>query len=187
MLSAFTQIVSQYGYVAVGVGCFFEGEIAVFAGMIAVHEHAMTIHGVFLAALVATFLGDNLWFQIGRLFGRTALIRRPHYRVKVMRVEYLVDRFGAPVMIGFRFFYGLRYVTPFVLASLGIASWRFAFYDAIAVFIWAVAISVAGYYLAGVAEQALAWIKHAEIGLLSTVGAATLITLIIVMIVRWWR
>lgn len=184
MLTTLAQFVLQYGYIAVGVGCFFEGELAVFAGMIGAQENALAPQGVFLAAFAATFISDNLWFQVGRIVGRPALTRRPRYRHKAARVEYLVDRYGAPVMIGFRFFYGLRYVTPFVLASLGIASWRFALYDAVGSLIWALTISVAGYYLAGVAEQAVGWIQHAEIGLLAALGAGVLVTLTIALVIR---
>ncbi|NNC24026.1 DedA family protein [Salinisphaera sp. USBA-960] len=184
MLSTIAQFVIQYGYIAVGIGCFFEGEIAVFAGMIAAREGALMVQGVFWAALVATFIGDNVWFQVGRVFGRPALVRRPRYRRKIARVEYLVDRYGAPVIIGFRFFYGLRYVTPFVLASLGIPTWRFALYDAAGVLLWTAVISVAAYYLAGAAEQALGWIQHAEIGLLATLAAGVLIAAIAVWLIR---
>lgn len=184
MLSTLAQFVAQYGYIAVGIGCFLEGEISVFAGMIAAREGILTPLGVFLTALIATYIADNFWFQIGRIFGRPALVKRPRYRRKAARVEYLVDRYGPVVMIGFRFFYGLRYVMPFVLASLGIASWRFALYDAIGVVLWSVTISIAAYYLAGIAERAVEWITHAEIGLLGGVAAAVLIAVCIALLLR---
>lgn len=187
MLSTIAQFAAQYGYIAVGFGCFFEGEIAVFAGMLAAREHVLTPEGVFLTALIATYISDNALFQAGRIWGRPALVKRPRYRRKAARVEYLVDRYGAPVMIGFRFLYGLRYVMPFVLASLGISSWRFALYDAIGTFIWSLAISVAAWYLAGIAERAVGWIVHAEMGLLIGLAAAVLIAICVMIYVRGRR
>ncbi|GAB3672823.1 DedA family protein [Salinisphaera aquimarina] len=162
MIDTLQQLIGEYGYFAVALGCFLEGETAILLGVFAAHRGIIDVNGVLIAAIIGTMIGDNLCFHIGRRMGRPALDKRPAWRPKVARVEELLQRYGAPMMIGFRFLYGLRYVTPFVFGSLGISPLRFFILDAIGTVIWAGTITLIGVYLADAVQGALAHIQNVE-------------------------
>lgn len=166
MVETLSHLIANYGYIAIAAGCFFEGETAVLLGMLAAHKGILTEHYVWLAATLGTLIGDNIWFQIGHKMGRPALAKRPKWHAKATRVEALLERYGPVVMIGFRFLYAMRSITPFVLGSLGISPWRFLFYDVIGTLIWSTTVIIIAFYLADAVGRALGHIQNAEQALL---------------------
>lgn len=166
MIHTLSHLIAQYGYFAIALGCFFEGETSILLGMLAAHKGILLGDYVWLSATVGTVLGDNLWFHIGRHMGRPALARRPRLYARATRIEALLERYGALVMIGFRFLYAMRSLTPFVLGSLGVSPWRFLFYDIIGTLIWSSVVTVAASYLADAIGEALANLQNAEQALL---------------------
>lgn len=183
MVETLQHLIGQYGYLAVTIGCFIEGETAILLGVFAAQREMLDVEGVLIAAVIGTMIGDNVCFHIGRHMGRPALDRRPDWKPKVARVEQLLARYGAPMMIGFRFLYGLRYVTPFVFGAVGISPWRFFLLDAIGTLLWACTITFIGVYLASAVQGALGHIQSVEQGL---VAAVVLIALIGGGL-YWWR
>lgn len=169
MIHTLSHLIANYGYFAIAVGCFFEGEASILLGMLAAHNGLLADDYVWLSAVIGTLLGDNLWFHFGRIFGRPALACRPKWQARATRVEIMLQRYGPVVMIGFRFLYALRSITPFALGSIGVSSWRFLFYDFIGTLIWATTVTVVAYYLADAIGQALAHVQNAEQGLLAAV------------------
>lgn len=174
MIETLQTLMGDYGAIAVAIGCLFEGETAILLGVFAAHRGLFPVESVMIAAVVGTMIGDNACFHIGRRMGRPALDRRPGWQPKIARVERLLERHGAPVMIGFRFLYGLRYVTPFLLGSIGISPLRFFCFATLGTLLWAGTITFIGVHLAGAMEQALAHIQEVEKILVAVVlvGAA---------------
>jgi membrane protein DedA with SNARE-associated domain len=168
-------LIARYGYFAVAAGCFFEGEAAILLGVLAAHQGLLSEHYVWISATVGTVLGDNIWFHGGHWMGRLALAKRPQWKAKTARVENLLKRYGASIMIGFRFIYAIRAATPFALGTLGVSPWRFLFYDVIATLIWSSLITVIATYVASFISEALAHIQNAEQGILAAVLAAVVV------------
>ncbi|RJS92551.1 DedA family protein [Salinisphaera sp. Q1T1-3] len=162
MIATLSDLIANYGYFAVAIGCFFEGEAAVLLGMMAATKGMLSPHGVWFAATIGTIIGDNIWFHIGHHMGQPALARRPKWHARATRVEALLGRYGPLIMIGFRFLYAMRSVTPFVLGSLGVSPWRFLFYDVIGTLIWSTSVTVVAWYLADGISRALSKIQNAE-------------------------
>ena len=82
MVDSLSQLIAQYGYLAIAAGCFFEGETAVLLGMVAAHKGILVPGLVWLAATLGTIAGDNIWFHVGKRMGRPALARRPHWHAR---------------------------------------------------------------------------------------------------------
>jgi membrane protein DedA with SNARE-associated domain len=175
MISTLAQLIAQYGYLAIGAGCLFEGEAAILLGVFAADQSLLALYGVVLSAILGTLCGDNFCFHAGRRMGRPALNARPGWRNKTARVERLLTRYGAPVMIGFRFFYGIRYVTPFVLGSMGISPLRFLLLEGLGTILWANTITLIGVYLAHALREVLANIQNAELVLPAALGMIVII------------
>lgn len=177
MIDTLWHLIAEYGYFAVAAGCFFEGEASILLGMLAANNGVLTEHGVWLAATLGTLVGDNIWFHIGHKAGRPALAKRPRWLARATRIEALLERYGPVVMIGFRFLWAMRSLTPFVLGSLGVSPWRFLFYDIIGTLIWSTTVTIIAHFLANAIGRALSHIQNFE---------QLLLALVILAVVGGW-
>ena len=87
--------------------------------LITVWYFPLFIDCVALLSFSIEMVWDRFYFFIGRLKGKTFLHRRPSWETKVERVLNLFDRYRTLVVLGFRFMYGLRTVTPFAFGLSG--------------------------------------------------------------------
>jgi membrane protein DedA with SNARE-associated domain len=156
------QIVAQYGYSAIIVGTFLEGETILIVAGFAAHQGYLKLSWVMLAAFIGSFTGDQLYFLLGRRKGRPFLQKRPAWRTQAAKVERLLDLHGTWIMLGFRFMYGLRTITPFVIGTSGISTGRFVTLNAVGALVWAIAISCLGFSFGLVAESLLLSIRKIE-------------------------
>jgi membrane protein DedA with SNARE-associated domain len=166
-------IVREYGYLAVLIGTFLEGEtIVLIAGFLAFSGH-LELPLVMLAAFVGSTSGDQLYFFIGRFWGRKLLARFPAWRERTERVFYHVHRHQNLLILSFRFFYGLRNVTPFAVGMSEVATLRFVVLNLIGAAIWAITFGYAGYSFGHAFEFMMGKIKQYELtalGLLVVLG-----------------
>ena len=74
---------------------------------------------------------------------------------RMAHAERLLNRYQIPVLLGFRFVYGIRNATPFVAGSITNIAWpRFVLLNAAGALIWAMSIPAIGYYFGQTAEIA---------------------------------
>jgi len=155
-------IIRTYGYLAVFAGTFFEGEtILVLAGIMA-HSGYLYLPFVILAAFSGALSADQIMFHLGRRRGTMILAKRPRWNTRVQRALVLVNKIRTPLMIAFRFLYGLRVVTPFTLGMTNVSAVKFLFYNIISAFLWACAIAGGGYLFGKALEIVLGNVKHYE-------------------------
>src|SRR5690625_5176825 len=166
MTGTLSHLIAEYGYFAIIIGCFFEGEIVILLGILAAHDGLLAAHYVWLAGMFGTILGDNAWFLAGHKMGRMALARRPKWWVKAARVEDMLKRYGILVILGYRFLYAMRSITPFALGTLNFSFWRFFSYDTLGTAVWTAVITVMGVYLVGAIHRMIDHIHSLEQALL---------------------
>ena len=71
------QFLQEFGYFALFLGTFFEGEtILVLAGFLAFRGY-MDLKLVMIVAFLGSYAGDQLWYFLGRKHGRKLLARKP--------------------------------------------------------------------------------------------------------------
>ena len=164
------QLIIHWGYWAVALGCFFEGEtVLVLAGMLA-HKGYLRLDGVMLAACLGSMSGDQLWFLLGRYAGNRWIGKLSRVQEMSERMTRWTTRHGNWFVFGFRFIYGIRSITP---AFLGISKFqvsRFVVLNGLGAAIWAVAVGGLGWYVGLAVERVLgraARIEEAVLGLLS--------------------
>jgi len=148
------QLIAHYGYLALLFGTFLEGETIVVVAGFAAHQGYLKLGWVMLAAFIGSLSGDQFYFFVGRLKGRPFLERRRAWQPQVKKVERLLDRYGTWLVVGFRFMYGLRTVTPFVIGLSGFRSSRFFVLNAIGALVWSILVGSLG-FLFGAALEAL--------------------------------
>ena len=155
-------LLQTYGYYALFIGTFLEGEtILVLAGFLA-HQGYLELRWVILLAFLGSLSGDTLVFHIGRWKGRGFLARRPHWDKRAARVQRALDKYQTYVVLSFRFFYGLRNITPLVIGSSGFSPTRFLLLNATGAAIWAVVVGSAGYVFGEAIRLFLADVKKYE-------------------------
>ena len=160
MLQAFLQ---DYGYLALFVGTFFEGEtILVLAGFLAARGY-LDINLVMLTAAGGGYCGDQLWYALGRRKGRQILARKPRWQAMGDKALNHLRRYPDLWVLIFRFVYGLRTVMPVAIGISGYPPLRFLLFNALSALIWAVVLGAAAYHLGAALELVLDNIKHYEI------------------------
>lgn len=157
-----TALIVAYGYYAVFLGAFIEGETVLVLGGIAAHRGYLNLSWVMAAAFAGGWLGDQLYFFLGRRYGQTILARFPVLQPKARQTQRLVERYHAPLILAVRFFYGLRTVGPMVIGMSAVPALQFVMLNALGALIWAVAVAAAGYAFSNALEALMPQIQHYE-------------------------
>ena len=155
-------LINTYGYASVLIGTFLEGEtILVLAGF-AAHRGYMHLPWVIGAAFAGSLLGDQLFFLLGRVYGEKLLSRYPSAKIRAAKVQRMLDRFRTPLILVFRFLYGFRSITPFVIGMSTVPIGRFILLNAAGAAVWATTVGTGGYLFGSALEIFLGNLKHYE-------------------------
>ncbi len=168
-------LIQHYGYLAIVVGTFLEGETVVLLGGFAAHRGYLDLAGVMAAAFAGSLLGDTLYFEIGRREGMAFLARRPAWKKSSARVLAMVHTHQTLLILGFRFLYGIRTVTPFALGASGVSRARFVPLNVVSAALWASAFGALGYALGDTLEAAIGHIERYERAVFAAIVMAGLV------------
>ncbi|MHB1515253.1 MAG: DedA family protein [Acidiferrobacteraceae bacterium] len=138
-------LITSYGYSAILILTFFEGEVILVLGGIAAQHGYLDLNLVIAAAFVGTFLGDQLYFHLGYRVGPALFERKPSWRAAVERLYGLLNRHENLFVLSFRFCYGLRTVASFVFGASRMSKARFLVLNAAGALLWAVVIAYGGF------------------------------------------
>jgi membrane protein DedA with SNARE-associated domain len=177
------QLIANFGYFAIFVGTFLEGETVLGLGGVAAAYGYLSLPGVMAVAVLGAFLGDQCCFYVGRRYGHRILARFPSLAAKAPRVQQLLRRWDAPAVIMLRFLYGLRIAGPIVIGTCGISPWRLAFFNFIGTLIWAPVVAGIGYFAGQALEAWIGRLKHVQIALLMAIVLAAMIFWLLIL----WR
>ena len=155
-------LIDSYGYLAIFVGAFLEGETILALGGLAAHRGYMEFYHVVVIALIAGFLGDQFYFFLGRFNGKKILTRFPHAQERANRFDAMLSRWHAPLIIAIRFMYGFRVVGPILLGMGRVPAWKFMLFNFIGAAIWAPLVAGIGYFCGTLLEAMLHDMKRFE-------------------------
>lgn len=165
------EFLRNYGYWAVLLGTFLEGETVLVLAGFAAHRGYLQLDAVIAVAFLGTLCGDQLFFWLGRRRGQATLSRHPGWGRRLVRPLELLERHPVAVILGFRFLYGLRTVTPFAIGLSGVSAGRFAAFNAAGAGVWAVAVGLAGYGFGEAVEAVLADARRYELEAVAFIAA----------------
>jgi membrane protein DedA with SNARE-associated domain len=155
--------IETYGYFALLIGTFLEGEtILVLAGF-AAHLGYLNLPWVILVAFVGTLSGDQLFFYLGRWHSRAILARFPAWQNRLHKIQRLIERHQTTLILGLRFLYGLRTITPFALGTIRIRRGYFPLLNTLSALSWAVVVGTGGYLFSNVLRIIMIDIKRYEL------------------------
>lgn len=142
-------LIQTYGYFAVALGSFLEGEAVLLAGSLAAYHGHLDLMAVMGTAAFASFLGDLPYFFAGRRFGPRAVQRFSALRCRKERLESLMHRHHVILVLSLRFLYGMRIAGLLTLGMSRMSALRFLLLDFIGAVIWSAGVCAAGYGAGG--------------------------------------
>jgi membrane protein DedA with SNARE-associated domain len=164
------EFIAHYGYIAVLIGTFLEGETILVLAGVAAKIGYLKLFGVILAAFFGTFGGDQLFFFMGRYKGQKIMARRPQWQYKAKKVNTWVKDHQNLVMLGFRFLYGFRTITPFIIGMSEIKTRKFFVFNFLGALLWSFVIASAGYVFGHAAEYIFKDIQRYELEIFAGVA-----------------
>ncbi len=156
------ELIEIYGYWAVLGGTLLEGESVLLLAGFAAHRGYLDLPTVVGVAVFGSFLGDQIFFFLGRYQGAKLLARFPKHAEKAARAQALMARYHTPLILAVRFLYGLRAILPFTIGMSNISTTRFQVLNFAGAVLWSVTITAGGYLFGHLVERMLGDLRHYE-------------------------
>lgn len=154
--------IESYGYLAVFIGCFLEGETVLVLAGFAAHMGYMSLPWVMATAALAGFCGDQAAFFAGRRYGPRLLAWSPRLAAAQPVILAKLSRHANLVVFMLRFAWGLRIASPIVIGASGLPLSRFAPPNLAGAIVWAIVVGGLGYVFGAAFTTMLAHAKHYE-------------------------
>ena len=173
-------LIRSYGYWALLIGTFFEGETILIIGGLLAKLGLLKLSTVMVVAFIGSFSGDQMYFYIGYFKGQEVLSKHPKWGRRVDRIHKVIERYRNLIMLGFRFVYGMRIMTPFVIGlDKQVNVIRFSILNAIGAVIWSITIAAGGYFFGYALEGFVKDVKKYEIHVILVISVIGIILWII--------
>ena len=99
-------------------------------------------------------------FSLGKYKGPAVLTLFPRIGKKIDTAAALFKKYDNALILGFRFVYGVRNVTPILLGISGVSHKKFFCLNAIGAVVWALVFSFGGYYAGKAFMQIMDQVGH---------------------------
>lgn len=148
---------------------------------------AVSGSSLFAGSVLATILGDAVWFVAGRRFGHRVM--RLLCRISlspdscVRQSEGMISRWGGASLVAAKFVPGVSVVAAPMAGAMGMSWPRFVAYDAVAGALWTVLFAGLGALFATQVQRVLDGLATA--GAWAGVGLVAFLGLFVAW--RWWR
>jgi membrane protein DedA with SNARE-associated domain len=172
-------LLQDYGYLAVLIGTFLEGETILLLGGVAAQLGYLELSWVIVHAFVGTLVGDQLYYFLGKHHGRRFLQKFPTLHSRTLKVFKLLKRQGIWLILSYRFLYGLRTVASLVLGMSNVSTRLFTTFNAVGALVWAITLGSVGYVFGHAIEAFVANLKRFELQLVFFLMLAAVLTWII--------
>jgi membrane protein DedA with SNARE-associated domain len=134
---------------------FLEGEtFVIFAGAAAA-KGILNIKFLILAAWTGSYCGDQLYFYLGRRFGKAMVKNNPKMQARIDKVGGLIKKYDVAFILSYRFLYGIRNISSLAMGMSGLDWKKFAFWNLWAALIWALVFSLTGYFFGDTVGKSL--------------------------------
>jgi membrane protein DedA with SNARE-associated domain len=144
----FIELLKEYGYVILFLWSILEGELGLIMGGIMCHTGDMILPLAIFIAGLGGFVGDQIYFYIGRYNKDFIYKKLKSQRRKFAIAHLLLKKYGWPIIFVQRYMYGLRTVIPMSIGITKYSAKKFAFINLISAWAWA-GITIIPAYLLG--------------------------------------
>ena len=134
---------------------FLEGESFVIIAGAASFKGHLNIYLLIAAAWIGSFCGDQLYFFLGRRFGKRLLARFPRFEGGVQVALNMLHKYHTLFILTYRYIYGVRNVASFAMGMSELSWPRFIVLNFIAAGLWANSFAWGGYLIGKAFEAVL--------------------------------
>lgn len=155
-------LLERFGYAAVFVGSFLEGEtILVMAGFFG-ERGLLDLFAVMVVGFLGAYSGHIFWFWLGRTRGLRLVERFPRMKLHFGKGIRIFERYGASAIFITQWIYGLRITCAVIIGMSRIPVLKYLVYQGITCMIWTMVIVGAGYSFGRAFETLLGRVEHLE-------------------------
>ncbi len=132
------------------VGFFFPGDSLLFTAGFLASQGIFNISYLILGCFLGAVIGDSVGYFIGHRFGRKLFEKENSYLFRkdhLAKTEAFYDKHGGKTIILARFMPVIRAFAPVVAGISSMHYSTFLFYNLFGGFLWAVGLTLAGFYL----------------------------------------
>lgn len=164
------EFLRQYGYLALALGTFVEGETALLVAASLVYSGTFGGLETVFFGFFGSFVSDWLYFLIGKLNGTYFVERRPAIKAKLEPARRFFETHRLQVLVSYRFLYGFRIVLPLMIGLTGVRPLQFLGFSVAAGLLWSATVSAVGFFAGKYFELSAA--SYEEHGFLVVLGFA---------------
>ncbi|EAH5848767.1 DedA family protein [Campylobacter upsaliensis] len=151
--------VETWGYAILFCWSILEGELGlIFAGL-AAHDGKMSVALAIFVAGLGGFVGDQIYFYIGR-YNKNYIQKKLHSQRRKFAVAHLLlQKFGWPIIFIQRYMYGFRTIIPMSIGITRYSAKKFALINLISAWVWAAITILLAWYFGDLIQSFLKWAK----------------------------
>jgi membrane protein DedA with SNARE-associated domain len=141
------KFLDDYGYIALLIGSFFEGETSILVASSLIYRGYFEIPYTVFFGFAGSFVSDWIYFTAGRLNGKYFLAKRPALLAKIGGLQRFFETHKYQILFTYRFLYGFRVVIPLIIGMSRIRPLQFLFYSIISGLLWSGVVTTVGYFI----------------------------------------
>ncbi|KQU69994.1 hypothetical protein ASC75_07590 [Aminobacter sp. DSM 101952] len=145
MIDTIHSLVERFGLLAVFVGCMAEGESVAILGGFFAHQQVFAPWQAFATAASGAFLGDTLFFVLGRRFSNHKWVRLLRRRPGFSHAYRMVQSHPYLFVLANRYIYGMRLAGGIAAGLSRIPVVAFLALNALSALAWAALFVSLGY------------------------------------------
>ncbi|MDB2405356.1 DedA family protein [Arcobacteraceae bacterium] len=142
----FVFLMKEYGYIILFAWSILEGEMGLIMGGLLCHTGDMWLPIAIFIAGLGGFVGDQIYFYIGRYNKAYVHSKFKGQRRKFALAHLLLKKYGWPIIFAQRYMYGMRTVIPISIGLTRYDAKLFAFINILSAWVWAAITIVPVWY-----------------------------------------
>ena len=151
--------VERWGYVILFFWGILEGELGlIFAGL-AVHDGKMLLWLAIFVAGLGGFVGDQIYFYIGRFNRKSIQKSFQNQRRKFAFAHLLLQKYGWTIIFVQRYMYGMRTIIPMSIGTTRYSALKFGVINFLCAQVWAAITILLTWYFGEEIFLVLDWFK----------------------------
>lgn len=142
----FIYLMKEYGYIILFAWSILEGEMGLIMGGLLCHTGDMWLPIAIFVAGLGGFVGDQIYFYIGRYNKSYVYKKFKGQRRKFALAHLLLKKYGWPIIFAQRYMYGMRTIIPISIGLTRYDAKMFAFINILSAWMWAAITIVPVWY-----------------------------------------
>ena len=156
----FLYLLKKYGYIILFAWSILEGELGLIMAGLMSHEGSMNLYMAIFVAGIGGFVGDQIYFYIGRFNKAYVHKKFSGQRRKFALAHLLLQKYGWPIIFVQRYMYGMRTIIPISIGLTRYSAKMFAFINLISAWCWAAITIVPVWYFGEEILNLIKWAKE---------------------------